>query len=79
MGTIEILGFAAGIFVLASFVMRGEIWIRIVNSFGAALFAIYGLIIGAWAIWVINLLIVIVHIIYLFLPKRGAKVNHEKA
>jgi hypothetical protein len=74
MELIELLGIFAGLFVLGSFVLRGEIKIRVVNSFGCALFATYGIIIGAWSVWILNVCLMIVHFYYL-IKSRKKKVD----
>ena len=80
MELIEILGFAATVIILISFLLKGEMKIRIVNSFGAALFAVYGIIIGAWSVWVLNIALMIVHAIYLLkAPKKRRPMPEQKA
>jgi hypothetical protein len=74
MGAVEILGFIAGLTVLASFVLKGEFRIRLANSVGAALFAIYGVLLGAWAIWFVNVALIIIHIVYLIKKPNGKEV-----
>jgi len=65
MEQIEILGIIATLFVLVSFSLKGELKIRLVNSFGAMLFVIYGVAIQAWSIWILNIALLIIHIYYL--------------
>jgi len=59
---IEILGIIAGIFILISFKLSGELKIRSVNIVGAILFVIYGVIIGAWSVWLLNAALFILHV-----------------
>lgn len=73
MEPIEILGLIATFIILISFLLKGETKIRIVNSFGAAIFAVYGIIIGAWSVWLLNIALMIVHIVYLLKMPRKKK------
>jgi len=75
MSTIEILGFIAGTIVVASFIIKGEIKIRIINRFGAAMFIVYAALMGVWAVLAFNAALMIIHSIYLFLPKKQKENN----
>lgn len=61
----EIIGLIATIFVLASFIVNDMKMVRLINIVGASLFVIYGLAIGAFSTWVMNILLICVHIYYL--------------
>lgn len=63
---VEALGIIATIFVLLSFFFRAEKKIRIVNIIGAALFVAYGILMGALSVWLLNALLIIIHIYFLF-------------
>ena len=63
---VEALGIVATIFVLLSFLFRAEKKIRIVNIIGAALFVAYGILMGALSVWLLNALLIIIHIYFLF-------------
>jgi len=63
---IEILGTIASIIVLLSFLMKGEVKIRIVNIIGAIIFVIYGILINAFSVWFLNGALCIVHLYKLF-------------
>lgn len=58
----EILGTIASIIVLLSFLMKGEIKIRIINIIGALIFVIYGMSINAFSVWFLNGTLCLVHI-----------------
>lgn len=77
---IEILGVVATCFVLLSFLMKNAATIRKVNIIGAALFVIYGMLINALSVWLLNGVLLVIHIIYLTKEKRGNRneKNHEK-
>ena len=59
---IEIIGIIAAGFILLSFLYSGEWKIRIINIIGAVLFVIYGLLIGAISVYLMNGILIIVHI-----------------
>lgn len=66
----EIIGLLGTLFVLISFLMKEVKLIRIINIVGAILFVIYGLLIGALSTWLLNAILVIIHIIYLLKRKN---------
>lgn len=61
----EVIGIAGTLFVLASFLMKDYRKTRIINIIGAALFVIYGLCIGAISTWLLNGVLILVHIYFL--------------
>ena len=61
----ELLGTAASVFVLISFLMRGEAKIRMVNIIGALMFVVYGFLIDAFSVWFLNGALFFIHIIKL--------------
>lgn len=71
----EILGTIASIFVLISFLMKGEKNIRLINIIGAFIFVIYGILINAFSIWFLNSVLLIIHIIKLI---KGINENGRK-
>lgn len=66
----EIIGLLGTVFVLISFLMKEVKLIRIINIIGAVLFVVYGLLIGALSTWLLNAILVIIHIIYLLKRKN---------
>ena len=66
----EIVGIAATLFVLLSFLMKKVETIRLVNIIGAALFVIYGYLIGSLSTWLLNGALIIIHSVYLYNAKR---------
>lgn len=62
----EAIGIAGTVFVLLSFLMKDLKKVRIINIIGAVLFVIYGLLIDALSTWLLNGVLVIIHIVYLF-------------
>ena len=61
----ELIGLAGTLFVLLSFLMKDLTKVRIINIIGALLFVIYGICINAWSTWILNAILIIIHIIYL--------------
>lgn len=66
----EILGTIASVVVLFSFIVTKEKRIRIINIFGAALFVVYGLLIHAFSVWLLNGILILVHSWYLFKDRQ---------
>ncbi len=60
--TTELLGYAASIFVAISLLMSDIKWLRYVNSVGCILFVIYGVIISAYPVAVMNAFCVFINI-----------------
>jgi hypothetical protein len=63
--TYEITGYIASVLVAISLMMSSIIKLRVINLFGAALFTLYGLLIGAYPVAVMNLFIVLIDLYYL--------------
>ena len=61
----EILGYVASIFVAISLMMSSIIKLRVINFVGAVLFSIYGFLIGALPVGVLNGLIAVFNIYHL--------------
>jgi len=74
----EIIGIIASGFVLISFLYSGEWKIRIVNIIGSILFVIYGILIGALSVYLMNGILIIVHISKLIKLKKASNEEHEE-
>ena len=77
----EWLGIVASAFVLVSFLMTDQVWIRIINMAGCIAFVVYGMILPAYSTAFMNFALLIVHIVYLtkyFLKKRKEKVENQE-
>jgi len=61
----ELIGLIAGIFVLISFLFKNVRTIRLFNIIGAAVFVIYGILINALSVWLLNGILIFVHIFYI--------------
>lgn len=57
----EAIGILATLFVLGSFLVDGEEKIRKINIFGAILFVVYGVLIGALSVWLLNGALLLIH------------------
>ena len=65
---VEFIGILATIFVLLSFIFADARKIRAVNIIGATLFVVYGLLINALSVWLLNGALIFIHIY--FISKR---------
>lgn len=70
----EIIGLVASTFVLLSFLQKGEIKIRIINCIGCLIFIIYGFLINALSVWLMNAITLVVQIVNII---KIYKKNHE--
>ena len=66
---VELLGIVATVFVLISFLMKDVKAIRCINIIGAAMFVVYGILIGSISVWLLNGVLIAVHFKFLL----GAK------
>jgi hypothetical protein len=62
----EVVGYVASALVAVSLMMRRVIRLRIVNLVGAVLFALYGLLIGAVPILIVNVVIIGINVYFLW-------------
>lgn len=69
---VEAIGLTATLFVLLSFLMKRVVTIRSINIIGAALFVVYGILIGSPSTWLLNGVLILIHAFYLI------KINKEK-
>ncbi len=74
----EAIGLAATTFVLLSFLMKQVKAIRLINIIGATLFVVYGLLIGSVSVWLMNGILIFVHIYYLSKIKKSEETTNEK-
>lgn len=70
MNWFELIGIAGTLFVLLSFLMKDIKMVRIINIIGAILFVVYGILINALSTWLLNAILVIIHIVYLTRSKK---------
>lgn len=62
---IEAIGIVATLFVLLSFLFSNLKYIRIVNIIGAFLLVVYGVLINALSVWLLNGALIVIHIYFL--------------
>ena len=63
---IEIVGYVGSALVLISFLMSSVVKLRIVNTIGSLIFAVYALIIKSYPTAIMNICLVCINIYYLF-------------
>lgn len=69
---IELIGIAASVTILICFLMNDEKHIRIIDSIGACLFVIYGLLINSFSVTFLNSILIIIQIYKLYkLNQKG--------
>jgi len=61
----EIIGYVASGLVAISLTMRSILRLRIINLLGAITFTIYGLLIGAFPVTLVNFIIILINLYYL--------------
>src|SRR5215216_3368687 len=62
---LELLGYAASVLVAVSLMMSSVLRLRVINLFGSAAFSLYGFLIEAYPVGVLNFFIVCVNLYYL--------------
>lgn len=72
----EILGYLATVIVLASFLMKKMTNLRVLNSIGACLFIVYGLLINSGPVVLTNSLILGINLIKLVQDELERKNKH---
>lgn len=65
MGIYEIIGYIASLLAAASLSMKSIVKLRWLNLFGAAIFSVYGLLIEAYPVFLLNIYITIIDIYYI--------------
>ena len=59
---VEILGIVATWFILAAFSLNDKKLIRLVDSMGAVLFVIYGILINSLSVWLLNICLIVINL-----------------
>lgn len=62
MSSIEIYGYIAMIVCVISMLMKDIKWLRIINTISCLMFVIYGFILGAYPIVILNSLVISINI-----------------
>jgi hypothetical protein len=71
MNYVEIIGYAGSFLVAVSLMMKNIYYLRRINLLGASTFAIYGLLVDALPVFILNSFISIVDIYYIWEAKRA--------
>jgi len=66
----ELIGYAGSVLVAVSLMMKNIYYLRRINLIGASAFAVYGLLVGAIPVFVLNSFISLVDIYYIWDAKR---------
>ncbi len=70
MNYIEIIGYIGSVLVALSLMMKNIYYLRRINLIGAATFSLYGLLVNAYPVFVLNGFIALVDIYYILQTKR---------
>ena len=62
----QIIGYSGSVLVAVSLMMKNILYLRRVNLIGASVFALYGFLVGAYPVFLLNSFISIVDIYYLY-------------
>lgn len=71
---LQFLGYAASALIVTSMLMRSIVRLRLFNLAGAATFSIYGFLIGAYPVGILNLLTTTINIIQLIRLRRRREI-----
>ena len=74
MDTLDIVGWAATIFIIISFLINNMLWLRIINMVGAALWLTYGIIDTSYSIIFLNVIIVSIQFYKISVILRGQNI-----
>ena len=66
----EWVGYLAMAILLISFMMKNVTKLRVINTFGCAIFVIYGSLIAQYPIVITNAAIILINFYYLFIKKN---------
>lgn len=58
----EFIGIVGSLFVLLSFLFNGESRIRLLNAIGCIIFVIYGIFIGAFSVYFLNGVVLLINV-----------------
>lgn len=74
---VELIGYLASVVILIGFTFKGESKIRIVNMIGSLLFIVYGLLIKAYPVALLNALTIVVNIRALVKTREEESVEED--
>jgi hypothetical protein len=67
---LQLLGYAASVLIAVSLMMRSIVRLRMINTLGAAAFSLYGFLIGAYPVGILNLLTASINVVQLVRLRR---------
>ncbi|MEE9429688.1 MAG: hypothetical protein V3V16_01530 [Melioribacteraceae bacterium] len=70
MDYIEIIGYVGSVLVAVSLTMKNIYYLRIINLIGALAFTVYGFLVGALPVLIVNAFITVVDIYYIWESKK---------
>jgi GNAT superfamily N-acetyltransferase len=71
---LQLLGYAASILIATSLLMRSIVRLRAINLVGAATFSLYGFLIGAYPVAILNLMTTTINIVQLIRLQRRKEI-----
>ena len=71
MNTLDVVGWAATLFIIISFLINNMLWLRIINMVGASLWLTYGIIDTSYSIIFLNVIIVSIQFYKISVILRG--------
>lgn len=74
---VELIGYLASIVILIGFTFKGESKIRTINMIGSLLFIVYGLLIKAYPVALLNALTILVNVRALVKTRKEKSVEED--
>ena len=74
---VELIGYLASIVILIGFTFKGESKIRTINMIGSLLFIVYGLLIKAYPVALLNALTILVNVRALVKTRKEESVEED--
>lgn len=74
---VELIGYLASVVILIGFTFKGESKIRTINIIGSLLFIVYGLLIKAYPLALLNALTIVINIRALVKNKNKESVEED--
>lgn len=78
MNTVELLGIVATFLIFISLTQSNTIRLRAINTVGSIVFVVYGVLIGAFSVYLLNGVCAVVNVYKIIKEVRGRKNNGSK-
>ena len=75
---VEILGIFSTVLIMVSLMQKDEARLRFINMIGSVLFTVYGLIIGAFSVWLLNGICIFINLYHFIRVVRSRKKKFDK-